>query len=366
MSSSDGIYQFELGGRFMVDFANYQQDRVELGDGTELRRARIEVEGAIDKWGFEFGFDVADEDGAAEVKDAYMSYLGWKQMALHIGQFKQAFSLEELTSSKYITFMERALPNSFAPGRSIGTGIQIYSETLMFAAGIFGAAYDKDEDNEGDESNSAAIRINYAPWHDKHSALHFGLSANHFNPSSPPGVSPTVSFDSRPESHITDVKYLDTGDISNVDHVLKYGLELAWVQGPFSIQGEYIQTMVERDTAQSALQFDGWYFYGSWFLSGESRHYRMKKGTFGRLKPSAASGAWELAYRVSALNLNDQDITGGEATQQTLGLNWYKNAHTRFMLNLITVDNDKNANANGKVMGTDAPKIIQLRAQIDF
>ena len=32
-------------------------------------------------------------------------------------------SLEELTSSKYITFMERSLPNVFAQGRN--TGFQI-------------------------------------------------------------------------------------------------------------------------------------------------------------------------------------------------------------------------------------------------
>ena len=366
LASSDGQYQFELGGRLMVDFANYQQDKVELGDGTELRRARIEVEGAAFDWAYEFGFDLADEDGAAEVKDAYLSYQGWQQMALHIGQFKQAFSLEELTSSKYITFMERALPNSFAPGRSLGIGLQTYGQQFMVAAGVFGAAYDEDEKNEGDESTSTTARIAYAPWHDKRSAFHLGISSNYFNPSNSPGSTASVDFKSRPESHVTDVKYLDTGDISNVDHVVKYGLEFAWVNGPFSIQGEHISTSVERNSGQTALQFQGWYVFASWFVTGESRAYSMKKGAFGRTKPTSPGGAWELAYRVSSLDLNDQDIKGGDATQHTFGLNWYKNAHTRFMLNLIKVENDKDANANGDVTGNDSPAIMQFRAQVDF
>ena len=364
--SSDGRYRFELGGRIMIDYAKFQQDRTALGDGTELRRARIELEGAVDDWAYEFGLDVADEAGAAEVKDAYLTYLGWGEMVVKLGQFKQPFSLEEVTSSKYITFMERALPNTFAPGRTIGVELQTYGMYTNMAVGVFGQAYDEDVKDEGDESSTAGARLSYAPWHGKASALHLGLSANYLKPSRPSGGSATVDFNSRPESHITDVKYLDTGDITDVSHVVKYGVELAWVSGPWSLQGEYLVAEVARDSEQPALEFNGWYVYGSWFLTGESRHYRLKKGAFGRTRPATAGGAWELAYRVSSLDLNDRDISGGAATQHTLGINWYANAHTRFMLNLIRVVNDINADAGGDVSGNDQPQIVQLRGQVDF
>ncbi len=57
--------------------------------------------------------------GDADFKDVYV---GLKKLpgvgTLKVGHFKEAFGLEELTSSKYITFIERSLPTeAFAPSR---------------------------------------------------------------------------------------------------------------------------------------------------------------------------------------------------------------------------------------------------------
>ncbi len=360
-STYDGAFSFELGGRLMVDSAYYQEDQNDLGNGTELRRARLDVEGVLfSDYGYEFGVDFGGGD--ADVKDAFIEYRGWWPTKVKIGQFKEPFSLEELTSSKYITFMERALPNEFAPGRHVGVGVQSRGDGWTAAAGLFGESFDDDVKDEGDEGWGVTGRVTYAPLRDDRRALHLGAAVSHREPDD----TDEIKFNARPESHVTDVKYLNTDDIADVSHINLVGLEAAWVEGPFSLQGEYVAATIDRHAGQSGLDFDGWYVYGSWFLTGESRIYKPKSGKFGRINPVTDSGAWELALRYSSLDLSDNDISGGEAEQITLGLNWYVNPHLRFMANYIIVDNDAAADDAGDLAGDDDPSIFQLRAQLDF
>lgn len=361
LSSYDGQFSFELGGRIMIDAAAYQEDIETLGNGTELRRARLEAEGLMySNWAYELGVDFADGD--ADVKDAYIEYLGDFDSSVKFGQFKEPFSMEELSSSKYITFMERALPNEFAPGRNIGMAVSHLGESWSAAYGLFGEAFKDDATDEGDEGWGVSGRFTYAPWQQDRKALHLGLALSQRTPDD----ENTVKYNARPESHITDVKYLDTGDIVDVDHVSLYGLEAALVLGSVSFQAELMNTHVARDAGLDKLEFSGWYVYGSWFLTGESRIYKHKKGRFGRINPTTESGAWELALRISSMDLNDQEISGGEADQITLAVNWYANPRVRYMLNYVAVDNDLSADGDGSVSGDDDPEIIQIRAQIDF
>ncbi|WP_164453867.1 OprO/OprP family phosphate-selective porin [Thiorhodococcus minor] len=361
VSTDDGAFSFGLGGRLMIDSAFYREDTNDLGDGTELRRTRLEAEGMLfSDYAYELGVDFAGSD--ADVKDAFIEYLGLWPATIRVGQFKEPFSLEELTSSKYMTFMERALPNALAPGRHIGIGLGSRGSGWTAAGGVFGESFDDDVSDEGDEGWGITGRVTYAPWREDRRALHFGAALSH----RVPDETKEIELDTRPESHITDVRYLNTGRITDVSHLDLAGLEAAWVEGPFSLQGEYVAAAVDRGAGQSNLAFDGWYLYGSWLLTGESRNYKPKAGKFGRIRPIAPGGAWELALRYSSLDLNDDDVAGGRAGQMTVGLNWYLNAHTRLMANYIRVDNDANADDDGDVAGDDDPRIIQLRAQIDF
>ncbi|MDM8545572.1 porin [Candidatus Venteria ishoeyi] len=361
VASYDGEFSFELGGRLMVDSAFYQQDKADLGNGTELRRARIELEGTMfTDWAYELGVDFSD--GNADVKDAYMAYNGFWPVQLKVGQFKEPFSLEELTSSRYSTFMERALPNEFVAGRHIGIGAKTLGKNWTLAGGIFGESFDDDADDEGDEGWGLSGRLTFAPYQADRKALHFGTALAYRVPDD----EQKVKYNVRPESHITDVKFLDTGSIKQVDNTLLAGLEMAGIWGPFSLQSEYMQMRVKRLQDKQNYSFDGWYVYGSWFITGESRAYKFKKGVFARVKPRSRKGAWELALRYSELNLNDTDINGGLGKNWTLGLNWYINKRFRLMANYIRVDNDQYADADGDVTGNDDPSVMQMRMQVDF
>jgi len=198
--------------------------------------------------------------------------------------------------------------------------------------------------------------VTLAPWRQQRSLLHIGASAEYRVPDSVK----TVRYRYRPESWGTNVRLVDTGKILNVDNTLKAAAELALVQGPFSLQGEYIHSRVQRTNAQS-LHFYGWYAYVSWLLTGESRPYSVKKGSFTAIEPSSKFGAWELGFRFSALDLNDKDITGGRQEDFTVGLNWYANRNIRFMANYIHVNtypSSKGFNEN--------PDIFQFRGQVFF
>ena len=106
-------------------------------------------------------------------------------------------------------------------------------------------------------------------------------------------------------------------------NVLDYGAEAVAAYGPFSVQAEYMGAHYNRDAAlieflrapgASSLNFSGYYAYATWYLTGESRaaSYRTdyrRPGTFDQIKilrplSAGGTGAWELAVRISELNLN--------------------------------------------------------------
>lgn len=360
-STYDGEYSFEIGGTIMVDAATFDSDLNQLGDGTELRKAEIQIEGLMfGEWEYELEIDFENSD--VDVNDAYLKYVSDNPGSVKIGQFKEPFSLEELTGSSKQTFMERSLINEFAPGRNIGISGNYYWENWTVTAGIFGDDINDDPSNEGDEGWGVTGRMTWAPFHTKRNVWHLGVGFSH----RVPDEDNKTDFATRPESHLTDVKYANTDDILNVKNSNKYGLELASVHGSFSTQAEYIRVDISRSNNAEDVTFDGWYIYASYFLTGESRKYKFKSGKFGNIKPRRDTGAWEIALRYSTIDLNDGAITGGEENNITLGLNWYVNKKIRIMTNYIMVDTDTNANDAGSVIGNDQPNILQLRMQVNF
>jgi len=93
--------------------------------------------------------------------------------------------------------------------------------------------------------------------------------------------------------------------------------------------------------------FGGYYVSASYFLTGETRPYLMSEGEYDRVIPKGKNGAWEIAARVSTIDLNDEsagvNILGGKATNYTLGVNWHINANFKWMFNYVRVTNDNNA-----------------------
>ena len=370
LDSTDGNFKLKIGGRIMNDWSIYSTDRnirdgrnkgLSIGDGTEFRRARLYMEGSIYKnIKYKAQYDFAGQD--ADFKDVYIELKKMPTIGnFKVGHFKEPMSLEELTSSKYLTFMERSLPNVFSQGRN--TGFQISNafmdKRMTAAVGIFRDVDDSGNGFGPDSSYNVTTRISALPWYeDKGKQLvHVGFGFSHeFRDNNS-----SVRFRSRPEAHLGP-RFVDTGSFT-ADGINYFNPELALVYGPFSLQGEYMYASVDSDSANDP-SFDGSYIYGSLFLTpGDHRRYKTSSGAFDRVKPKqnfswgGGFGAVEAAFRYSNLHLSDEAIRGGTLSNFTAGLNWYLNPNVRFMLNYVHADQ---RSINGQA------DIVQMRAQVDF
>jgi phosphate-selective porin OprO/OprP len=362
LQTQDGDFKMKIGGRIMWDSTWVSEDgdiKADVGDqedGAEFRRVRLYTSGLV--YGnveFKLQFDFADDE--VNLKDAYLGLNDFPFGGLRAGHFKEPFGLEELTSSKYITFIERSLPTeAFSPSRNAGVMLfdSALDDRMTWAAGIFRET-DNGELERDDGGYSLTGRLTGLPYYeDKGASLfHVGASFSCRNT-----TDDNQRYRSRPEAHLLD-RFVDTTTFTSENAQL-IGLEAAWVNGPLSVQGEYIRA--DADDASGTANLDGYYVQASYFLTGEQRKYKTSSGAFSRVKPKenfssgGGPGAWEVALRYSGLDLNDAGISGGELDDITAGLNWHLNPNTRLMWNYVHADKDDVGNAD----------IVLMRLQIDF
>jgi phosphate-selective porin OprO/OprP len=171
----------------------------------------------------------------------------------------------------------------------------------------------------------------------------------------------------KPESNVTGVFLVDTNVLGNVDDVLAGEAEVAGVWGPLSVQAEYMRADVNRRSGRDP-SFDGGYVQASWFLTGESRPYKVSEGIFDRVTPNASVGlggigAWEIAARFSTIDLTDRGVNGGEERDFTLALNWYLAPNLRLMLDYVRV---LELDRPGNLADGDEPNSVTGRLHFDF
>lgn len=360
-------FTLKVGGRLYLDIVHYFNDKNHLGDnGIGMRTLQVDMTGKLSQnWGYRFslaGFTSGGRVDAAGVAldDAFFRYLGFDRTVVTIGQQTEPFSLEQMTSSLNMTFMERALPNAFAPGSTLGVSVATGGEKWFVMGGFFSRQLSEAKD-QGSLGRGFTGYLSATPLQHETGVIHAGASFSYRNV----GEQKKIFFRSRPESGITDIRYVNTGVIPGTKSLLRWGLDVVAIAGPWSLQAEYIDTTVMRKGDFDTVGFHGWYTYLSWFPTGESRKF-LKNGIFGKIKPLHDYGAVELAARYSSIDLTDRDITGGTERNVTFGINWYLHRQFRIMLNYIFVDTDANADDNGAVQGNDNPHILQMRFQANI
>ena len=375
--------RIRFNGRVLVDSGYIGVDRAlknafpDLEGGeVGLRDLRATMFGTLYDW-MEFKLSI-DFANVRDIKDLWVRFTKIPYIGqITLGNMKESFSLEKLNSLGNLTFMERALPTeAFAPGRNIGINHQatLLNEQITWALGVFlntGSFSDVgDSLDQMSEANGWDITTRFTglPWYEDSGKklLHLGLSYTHkFRGREDVGV----EFRSRPESRLTNVRLVNTGEFFTKEMDV-INPEVAVVSGPFSLQGEYFHLFSDSDTADNP-RFWGFYLYGSYFVTGEHRNYDRSTGIFSGIKPKrnfhffgGGWGALEVALRFSYVDLNGGSIKGGKEYDLTAGLNWYLNENARFMFNYVRAE-AKNREIPPPIEEGTA-NILQIRFQITF
>lgn len=286
---------------------------------------------------------------------------------VRFGYSKTPVGFEGVTSTSATTFIESALPTQAVwEGRRAGVDWAWIRPHFVLNVGDYFWRKDLDGNNPG---STWAARAAWIPINQPGHVLHLGLSASRekLDWADQGTVPPAARLRARPEAGLTPVRLVDSGNLSYSKNVNRQGVEALWIDGPWSVQGEYLQARVQRYNGKPDYDASGFYVFTTWTLTGEARYY--SDGNVGDrrytgrdqqvIRPSHAWGAVEVAVRYSELDLNDGAITGGREHDWTVGANWYLGEHLKLQANYVWAFSDRgNLEVN--------PHIFEMRAQVYF
>ena len=379
ISSPDGRFKFQVGGRVQADWNVFEQDITPLGDGMELRRARLKMQGTMYK-DFKFKLEVNfDPGGKVEVTDGWLSYQGFKPMGLPlvltVGHQKVPFSQQSMTSSNWQVFQERSMQDAFIDNpamgrRRLGFVARTYGAHWLADAGVFAEGTrkpDADNDNFG-----AAGRLLFYPLIEERKLMILGGAVYYRSWNRNPASGEDLKFAARPEGHIAGSKLIDTGWMSPMNNTIMYNGQVSGVLGSFHAQAEYTGVRVSR-TGEENISFNGWYVQAGYFLTGENRVYDRKSGKYKRPVPKSMVGdggwgAWELAARYSEMDLASGDIQGGKERNVTVGVNWWMNRSFLIRVNYVRAHTDPTTSESSiRGAGVDqSVNVFEGRFQVVF
>jgi phosphate-selective porin OprO/OprP len=412
-------FRVKIGGRTQVDAVafsategpNREPDQAGLDPGladtVAFRRARLRVEGRMYEfydWAAEYDFvnqlnvnnavypTERDSGPLTAVTDLWLQLREIPILGtVRVGNQKDPYGYEHLTSSRWLNFMERSFAQDAFEGpfnNGFLPGIQVMNSTedgnLGWQVGEF-----KNTTNPFGFSNSSggSMTVGRLVWlpifeDEGRKLLHLGVSGRTMEPRRQ-----YTSFDSNglPTSpQIRAVRFRSRGSIRNgppgplnsiyADSGLlegtwqnMIGLEFVGNNGPWSFQSEYFGSWLynTKTTSAGPLNTDGYqpapgtsvgtvYYQAAYaevlyFLTGESRTYSKIEYRFDRPVPhnnfyavrgggsgrrlSLSEGAWQAGVRYNYLCLDDGEVQGGVLNGCTLGLNWLLNPNARVYFN---------------------------------
>jgi phosphate-selective porin OprO/OprP len=360
-----------------------------LGWNGRARRLVIGAEGTL-PGGFGYNVEFNLAQGSVDYEDIVLTWQRPKSpIKVTIGNFYPLSSLETMTSSRLTSFLERAsFTDAFSYNRRLGIAVALLdpdADRYTLTAGVFGQ-----EINNSSFARTgwqASLRGTFAPMLGN-TRVHLGANFQHRVAQRD---AQNVQYRSRPFTHVTDQRFVDTGLVAaDGDDIA--GLEFGAIMKSFHVAAEAQQVWVRghrpgrtfgpNNGAGGGLfyaddpNFRSAYAEVGYYFTGESRGY--KGGRWDRaklLRPlnDGGLGALQLNARLDWLDLGDR-VNGGEQIGYELSLIWTPIDHVRFQAQYArahvsggpraaTVDPASARPVNLRDFDVDS---FGLRAQLDF
>jgi phosphate-selective porin OprO/OprP len=289
--SSDNNHWFQLSGKMQLDHTLRHGE--ETSYNQNLRVLQADMKGGIGE-DTSYSFRLSrGEDGTASLSRAQLSFAGFNSWSrVTVGQVKMPYGLD--TGSAFGT--NNALSN-FQLDRNLGFNLDTWNDRMGLNLGLTQA----NNDSVTNFSNvNTSARLSFAPVNRDNLTVHFGLSGS----------------------------YQSTRQSVSID--------AAVLRGPALLQGEFHHSNTSNSGNENVAngQRMGWNLEASYALTGETRSYDYRNGSFGSLETDRDSGSWEVSVRHTQFN-------DGTNTDRTLGANvsWTVNNNVTLLANY---ENDMN------------------------
>jgi len=379
LKSKDGNNTAQFTGRLHMDYRQYDpaygtgQTTDSYQNLAEIRRARFGVRGQFQKdFKYELVANLGNDVGASSTSTvmdvAYVNYAANPEMQFQFGLFKMPFSLEQLTSSNNIDFMERSLigqnDSELIPGKE--TGFMVHG--VPRAGLTYAVAASRGKSNKDAVSDNfdyiGRVTTNIAELQGSKAYIaHLGAAYSIGNIKG--GVTPASG---RTEARSQSAFFTGSA-LSGVTERTRQGLEAAVAYNAAKVQGEYFVFKYDPTTG-TEQEIKGYYVQAVYNLTGES--YNYKDGAFSSLKPNnpvdkGGRGAWQIAVRASEFDAVPITVATGKtnrATAMTYGVTWFATDNVRFMLNYVDTKFDALVGSSGSRVNGD--RAVMFRSQVNF
>ncbi|PCI40660.1 MAG: hypothetical protein COB53_00610 [Elusimicrobia bacterium] len=258
--SRDKMFELIVGGRAHFD-GRFRLGRNDPSTSTfDVRSVRIFTRGHLfEHYYWKVGVEFSR--GRGRLRSGWLDFRYFDDIQLQVGQFKEPFGLEALTSGKYVKFSERSMATKFiAP--AFGTGAMLHGSLLNTRLGYSIGILNGNGRNRTDENDDKdlAVRLNTKPLAASNDNLLKGIQ---FGGSLTVGNKKTTSIDgSGPTTQMGTRFFTFNSGVGRDGERIRQGLEAAWHVGPFGISGEYLklkERLSNGGIGSASGSIRGWY-----------------------------------------------------------------------------------------------------------